>query len=305
MNCDGVSRRTLHFDATCTDRGWLGSCVGEIERRGIVSAPLHLATARGNQQGRAAGIAFHAVDPARLPARSFVPVGVGIASASPELCFVQLAAEAPFGSLVALGFELCGGYSLAPGTERGFVDRAPLTSVEALAAYCEAAEGLRGVKNARRALPYIADGSASPMETALAALLSLPACRGGYGFALPQMNGEIEVPRTMRRAAGADVLRCDLLWPGARVALEYDSDRYHTGARRIARDSTRRGLLKQLDVEVVTVTRRQVVDLYAFEEQVVGLLARLLGRRVRIRCEDFEARRRMLRQELFLQERRL
>ena len=69
---------------------------------------------------------------------------------------------------------------------------------------------------------------------------------------------------------------CDLLWPEARVAVEYDSTMFHTGARRIAADSERRNALAYLGVDVVSVTRDQLMDPLRMDG-VVRLLQKTLG----------------------------
>ena len=295
---DGVRRRTMNFDENDHARGWLRSVVESVEAMGLAGVPVHLATDRGSLQGKASGIQLHEVCPQKLPPRSFVPVGNGIASASPELCFVQLATTVPFVSLVSVGYELCGSYSLAIGTERGFLDRAPLTSTDALEAYLSQIPGMRGATAARQALSYVLDASASPMETALAMLLTLPTSHGGYGFELPKMNGAVAVPEALQGRIGASVLHCDLLWEEQGVVMEYDSDRYHTGPERIERDAQRKNNLRLLGYEVLVATRRQVVDAYRFEG-VAELLAQCLGRRLRIRRNDFDRRRHQLRAALF------
>ena len=146
--------------------------------------------------------------------------------------------------------------------------------------------GCRGWRKACRALSHVQAGSASPMETALTMMLCLPVARGGFGLPLPELNEAI------------GPLRCGLYWPAARLALEYDSNAYHTGARRIAHDAQRRAELARLGVEVVTVTHTQVI---ATDElaKVARIVAGRLGRRVRAEhLPDWPARHGALRREV-------
>lgn len=217
---------------------------------------------------------------------------------SPELCFVQMGTLFPFPQLVEMGFELCGTYCLPVGGTDGFCRGLPLTDSVALRSFAEKeAAGERGVVAARKALRFVASGSASPQETVLAMLLCLPSCFGGCGFPMPKMNHRIEMPLRGRHSASKRYFLCDLFWPEAQLAVEYDSDRHHTGADRIADDANRRAALARRGIEVVTVTNRQMRNLSEFD-LVVGLLAKRLGKRMRPRSRDRAAKQRELRRAL-------
>ena len=81
------------------------------------------------------------------------------------------------------------------------------------------------------------------------------------------------------------------------MAVEYDSDLHHTGTRNIAHDSKRRGSLGQGGVYVVSLTNGQLKSVRDFDE-VALLLAKRMGGRVRVRRDDFAARRLRLRTAL-------
>ncbi|MCL1895345.1 MAG: hypothetical protein FWG03_02225 [Clostridiales bacterium] len=122
--------------------------------------------------------------------------GNGLMVSSPEFCFLQMAGQLTLAKLIELGYELCGVYSMPNADdknvpERGFYNRQPLTSIKKLKAFLDSMPGVKGRKKAMRALRYLRDGSASPMETKLAILLTLPYMLGGYGFSLPEMNKRI------------------------------------------------------------------------------------------------------------------
>lgn len=231
-------------------------------------------------------------------ARSFYRLREGIYASTPEACFLQLAAVLPLPELVVVGLELCGTYALVPGSVRGFRDRQkPLTSVASLERYVARAEGLRGAKRARQALRFLADGSASPMESIVAALLCLPSSFGGYGLAFPRLNYEVAMPDEVRTATGRRRCVCDLYWPTWRLAVEYESDLHHTGGERITSDSKRRAALELAKVSVVTITRGQVYDARAFDE-VTRALAKLMGKRLRISQTGWLMRRYDLRSQM-------
>lgn len=174
-----------------------------------------------------------------------------------------------------LGFELCGSYALAKD-EPGFRARTPLTNVARLAAFVAALGSFKGVKNARAAISFLIDGAASPMESVLVALLCAPPRLGGYGLPLPQLNARIELPAVARSMTRSAYFSCDVLWPEAQLAVEYDSTLFHTGAERIAADSERRNALAHLGIDVVSVTCDQLIDPLRMD-RVVRLLRKALS----------------------------
>ncbi len=99
-------------------------------------------------------------------------------------------------------FELCGTYGIPT------VALVPTTASSALsprlpsARFIEAAGDMPGTVKARKALRFIASGSASPMETCMVMLLCLPLRLGGYNLPKPQMNREVRPKRRGRLAPG-------------------------------------------------------------------------------------------------------
>lgn len=238
-------------------------------------------------------------DSAVFPRGSFMKLGNGVYCASPELAFVQLAAVLDVVGTVLAGQSLCGTFCYRE-TEAGELlesRSAPITSIARIGRYVDKCAGKKGVKNARRALRYMVDGIASPMEGYVAAKLSLSSLLGGYGLPSPQMNSVVSVPDGVGARAGAAYRVCDLFWPAHKVAVEYDSDTFHTGASRIARDSARRSELLHAGVAVVTITTAQFFDYAAFDAQV-RVLEKLLGHRRQTRVAHIEARRRDLHRRL-------
>ena len=88
-----------------------------------------------------------------------------------------------------------------------------------------------GRTEALRALGFVMENAASPMETVLALLLCLPYRLGGYGIEKPQFNYRVDVPTHIRKLADRRYCECDLCWPGSNLAAEYDSARYHVEPR--------------------------------------------------------------------------
>lgn len=232
-----------------------------------------------------------------IPERSFIDAGEGFLVSTPEFCFLQMANRLPVAQLVLLGYELCGTYTLI-GTGPAPQRNAPLTTVAKLRAFVEGAANARGRKSALRALRYVLDRSASPMESALAMLLSLPYNLGGYGLAQPSLNFHVDVPPRFRKLADRAYCECDLCWPEARLAVEYDSKLHHASPKRQESDARRRSTLISLGFTVITVSRSQVMDSGSFN-RLAHQLAKLLGKRLRYVDPGFTRAHLALRDEPF------
>lgn len=126
--------------------------------------------------------------------------------------FVQLAQCAPFLTLIEIGYDLCGSYTILPD-ESTFVQCEPATNHNHLAKEIRALRGMRGRKIATRALQFVADNSASPMETKLTMFLCFKRTMGGYGLPFPKLNFPIEPTSAARKAAHKQRYVLDLYWP--------------------------------------------------------------------------------------------
>lgn len=228
-------------------------------RLSFASDPLHAIVPDKRMANALKHLVCH-VRPNALPSGSFVRIDDGLLLCSPELCFLHMATRLPFPHLVKLGFELCALYTLQPDGTAGYGRPLPPTTARALEAYLRTCAGIRGIATARQALRYVGNASGSPMETALAIVLCLPLRLGGYGLPLPYLNFRIDAPRRERAADGKSYYLCDLYWPQAKIAVEYDSDLEHTGPERIAEDAQRRNEVTGLGVTTVTATREQVMN---------------------------------------------
>jgi hypothetical protein len=180
----------------------------------------------------------------------------------------------------------------------GFFKRQPLTSTAKLAAYLDRMSAMNGSKKAARALRYIVDGSASPMETALAMLLTMPYAQGGYHLPLPQMNVRVSLGAKASEMTKKRYFVCDLFWPDYDLACEYDSDQHHTGSKRIASDSHRRNLLQTVGILMITVAREQIKNVREFNA-IARQLAHALDKRLQYREPQFCRKHRELRSLIF------
>lgn len=266
------------------------------ERFGIFADPLHILVPSLSAKNTSSHITCHVcTDP--LPPGSFAIVEKNVLVASPELVFVHKACDASVAELAELGYELCGYYRVSDSAPDGFERAVPLTTAAKLHAFAVKMGSARGAARARKAALYVANGSASPRETHCSELLCLPHALGGYAFELPRMNCEVGVSTQTPQGKTRKTLYRDLYWPKHKLAIEYESDLYHTGHKDIAHDSRRRSALGAEDVYVVTVTNSQIKSVVDFDE-IARLLAKRMGVRLRIRTADFRVRQLRLRTEL-------
>lgn len=233
-----------------------------------------------------------------LPRNSILSVSSTIDVVSPELCLVQMAAIMDEIELIQLCSEFCGFYSLVDGKRGNFLARLPLTSAARLGAYSERLKGARGLGAFGAALPVLADGSASPRETAMYLLLCLPRARGGYGLPKPDLNKVVSLSPAVAKAFGSGSYVADMVWGEQRVIVEYDGLEGHTGRERMARDASRRDALAAEGYVLFVVTNDQILNRKAFEE-IAKAVARKLGVDTRIRSQRFNSRHDALREAVF------
>lgn len=206
---------------------------------GYLAKPVHLLVPSSECRIRCADARCH-VRSGPFPARSFLPIDEGTFSSSPELAFVQMAEVLDCPRLVKLGDELCGIYGIETVGIVDFDRTSPFTTVKRLGRFLLKAECMPGLVKARKAVRHIAPGSASPMETAIVLLLCLPPRLGGYGLPRPVMNGRASLKKQACRKPSDRRYRCDLLWPAADIAVEYDSFLHHGSRAKMADDARRR-----------------------------------------------------------------
>ena len=267
-----------------------------------VTPPIHILVRNSNDRRKMPSYVKQHIFSMETPTGCFINVGNGIMMSSPEFCFLQMAKEFSLVELIELGYELCGTYSLSANAAhaeeptfpaRGFNIRPPLSSKKKLEDFIAGMPGVEGHKKAVRALRYISDGAASPMEAKLAILLTLPYKLGGYHFPMPEHNSRIVPVKTEKKSASKKSYACDLYWPDHGLAIEYDSDSYHTGPERIASDSKRRNALELMGVTVITVTNQQLRNIPELEK-VAYALAGHMKKRLRYINPSFSAAHREL-----------
>ena len=220
-----------------------------------------------------------------IPCFTVCAAGEDAFACAPELCFLQLCRDATrilgtgvdrrlhVGILAELGCELCGTYS-RQDTKRGYKDRrVALTNVASLMFLHGRMAHESGAKCMREVVPWILEGLASPMETALYLLLCLPVWFGGLGFARPVANARIQVPVEFRGRWQWEHVVPDLWWPEVGLVVEYDSDEAHAGRER--EDQQRRELLQDMGKKVVVFHADDLMDDEKFRNKAESLAVHL------------------------------
>ncbi len=277
----------------------------DLARFGAMGKPPHLLVRRNAKRAGFDGVAVHSRK-ASLPPRALVKITPEVWVVSPEYLFLELAHRVTFVRresrsksdelalckmmLIALGCELCGTYLLDSLDPKGFFNREkPLAARSKIAAMIEQCSGMRGAALAREALPFVMQGAHSPMETALALLLTLPRTLGGMGFPRTVMNGEA--------ATSEGAKRVDLLWPQVGVGLEYKGRKYHA-VNQAQKDDRRENKLAGSGVTLLNVWYEDVASPLLFEA-LVDDIARACGIRVRVRGKRHALLQAMLRAVVF------
>lgn len=174
--------------------------------------------------------------------------------------------------------EFAGTYrpAVPPSTQAVF-GRPLLATRDDMRAFLGTLPASAGVMRARRAIELGFDRAASPMETALALMLSLDVALGGFGLPLPMLNHPIVVGPERRNLSRQNLMEAGLAWDGARLTTEDEGDDYHPtwDAEKAADDNERQNSLVAMGYTVLCVCHPQVVD-YSRLALLVRQIAHLL-----------------------------
>lgn len=216
---------------------------------------------------------------------------------SPELTFVHYATESTIFELLKLGYKLCGtsfdDENVQYNKSNNFQT---ITSCNGLKIFIQYNPKIVGSRKALNSLKFIRDNSASPMETACTLLLCLPYKLGGYGIPFPELNQKIQLRHSVKKITSHHFFVADLYWREEGVIAEYDSDQFHSNRISINKDIQRANLLELNGHKVITITKKQILNRYEFE-QTATLIAKELNHRIRL-PRGFRTNQTRLRKEL-------
>lgn len=128
-------------------------------------------------------------------------------------------------------------------------------------------------------------------------LLYLPNNLGGYGLKKPKLNYRVDAPASLRELADRSYCLCDLCWPEANLAVEYDSRLHHSEPGRQSSDARRRSTLIALGFTVITVFPGHITDSGTFN-RLARQVAKLTGKRLRYHDPEFTRKHLELREQL-------
>ncbi len=257
---------------------------------GHLESPVHAYVADHAQGTSTKRLVTH-VHSAHLPYGALLDMGHDLYMCAPHFTFMQMATQLDLIDTISLGMELCGFYShwsLGPAElgmaskrespeTKGYTFQLPRSTWrKRIKAFVERQRGERGIANARNALRWVLDSSASPMETAVYLLLCLPKRLGGYALNQPVLNPKLIISNP----GGPKVRYPDLFWLGSNIDVEYNSDASHSGEWSRYRDSRREVELTVANVRVLPLTRAQLMSTDGFDDFAQGL-RKMLGIRAR------------------------
>jgi hypothetical protein len=223
-----------------------------------------------------------------LPAGA-VTTHLGRSTASPELLFLELACKLSIHQLILLGLQLC---SHPPGHTSEAI-----TTTQKLIKFLAKTPGHRGHRKALRAVKYVANGSASIMESLVYMILVLPHTLGGYGLNGAVFNYGIKLNPDARLRLGQSRCFTDLYYKQAKLAVEYESFTYHNSPTEQGKDMMRSAALERQGVDVMHLSTIQLYDREACKDFAYNLAARL-GKRIQIRAEKFDEMQALMRELL-------
>lgn len=248
----------------------------DLQKLGFSALPFHSLVPNGTHQNKQQAVKAHRTSISSIPADLVRELAPGVYVAGPELCFIQMAGTLPLVGAVVLGHELCGSYSHFARMASGFYERPALTSVEKIKDAMKRLKGLYGLARAKKALRWVRDGSASPMETVVSCMLCLPTSMGGFGKRAPILNCEQPLDDAAQKIAGTKVAKVDTGYPDTMTGMEFDGRDYHRDAEK---DHKRREALAHegwtiytLNVDEATTydKLREKVDLMSNVPQALG-----------------------------------
>lgn len=262
----------------------------------FLSEPVHVLVPDAASRPKGARVRSH-IRPAQLPRNSFIQIGEDMFACRPELSFIQRANGQSLAREILDGLELCGAYRRSVGDRPTRYQVYPLTNIADLTSFVSKAGSVYGVVAARQALRYIDNGSESPMESILVVLFCLPVRLGGYGLPLPNLNFRVPTSDFAKRTTGRNSFRCDLLWPEAKLAVEYDGYENHNKLEDRSSDGSRHAALVGMGFQTIRITRENVKNVKDLDA-IAASIAKKLGMRVQPTKRNWSAKKDQLRNDV-------
>ncbi len=252
-----------------------------------------------------------------LPGGSLLKVTDGIYCTSPALTAAQLSLSRSMPETTMLLLEFLGSYSMPVeiAAEYNHIHARNVTDQGNQVAFkCDPAMTISSLNaitrwaassaysTYRTSASLAVEGSASPMESLVYAMLGFPMRFGGFGCAsLPKggilLNHRIDFTSAARQLSSQmPYAICDCYIPSAKIDLEYNGF-YHDDRRSREHDERRNNGLKAMGINVLVLNKEQAQDLDALET-MARLAYRNAGKRFRYQFNGYWKRQRSLLTEL-------
>lgn len=245
-----------------------------------VPPPYDLLVPKASSRRYADGTVAHLCS-RELPDGALLRIRDGLFVCAPPLVLLQLARKkSPIETLKLANYMLAG-YSFSRTSADGIVDRRPLLSHAELLGLADSFPSFHGTKQLRDVARWAIPDSASPMESALAAVLTLPVQRGGFGLSRPSLNHPIGLSPRARQLYNVRTCRIDLYWPQVEFGLEFDSRAHHSEAEHHGSDIARTLALARMGISIEPVTALQMRDAEQLIE-IARIVAKETGSRAKV-----------------------
>lgn len=241
--------------------------------------PLPLELLVFDRAGRKHASSYQCNMQSKLPDKMrFLRYSEQVLLCKPELILVQMATRLKPLDLLRLAYEYCASYELLDMIPRGFGDCLPLTNRSRLRLFAQNLPGCRGSRALLHATDLLCNGSsASPKETGLAMMLTLPPELGGYGLPPMTLNARIDLGRQAQAVYDHPYCVCDLMYPS--LDIEYNSWAEHGNKNTREHDSQRALALMLEGLEVIDVYDSSISTIEG-TDSLAKLIAQKLGIRI-------------------------
>lgn len=265
-----------------------GQITEMMRRTGGSCEPLELLVFTKRERRHSAYVTCHAWGSATLPPKSICEIGDGVYTISPELCLVRLASRVSRLELLRHATDLLGIFSRSYMNRTDLVERRPVMTKESLAEYISHAGHISGTKILRRVLPWLRAHSASPRETSMLLMLTLPTRVGGMGISRFAANVAIPLSEEALLLTQKSYLVGDAVYLYDKEnesdedkfgpILEYNSSTNHDTEEQLEFDFEKITALQRMGLTVIPVSTRQFNSFASFE-QIVERVRELIGQR--------------------------
>lgn len=197
---------------------------------------------------------------------------------SPELVFLEFANELDILRLILLGMLLCSHPVNQPGNA--------LTTKEKIETLVKKARWHRGRRKALRAIKYVENGASSVMEALVYMALRLPHALGGYAIKGITLNQCVQLEEKAIALLKQHKCFADLYLAAKELAIEYQSDEYHSSPEAKAWDKKRISALESQGIKVIEINKNTLYSFRRLQETVEDIY-RTIDKRLNIRTRKF------------------